>query len=144
MDFDPPKRYTEYLDAFVKKYTPPKPEEKKTEVKAEEKKPAKTPAKKPDKKPADNKPQAAAGSAETIIPDENAGIPKIPLNPEGDFQEWLKTNQTEESPVESADAAEPKETVAEPKETAEGKSDEAKPDTEPEKEQPPAPAPAEE
>ena len=33
MDFDPPKRYTEYLDGFVKKYTPPAPEVKKTEAK---------------------------------------------------------------------------------------------------------------
>ena len=142
MDFDPPKRYTEYLDTFVKKYTPPKPEEKKTVAKAEEKKPAKQPAKKPAKKPDNTGKQQKDQSslAGTTIPDENAGIPKIPLNPEGDFQEWLKTNQTEESPVESTDAAEPKETVEEPKETVEEKSDEAKPDVEPEKEQPPAPA----
>ncbi|MBP5585080.1 MAG: thioredoxin family protein [Lentisphaeria bacterium] len=113
MDFDPPKRYTEYLDGFVKKYTPPKPEVKKTEAKADEKKseqkkPAKTPAKKSDKK-AEVKPQAA-NSAETNIPDENAGIPKIPLNPEGDFQDWLKSSQAEEAAGEAeAEAPEAKE-----------------------------------
>ena len=73
MDFDPPKRYTEYLDGFVKKYTPPKPEEKKTETKADEKKsetkkPAKSTAKQPDKKPAEK--QQNANSAETNIPDD--------------------------------------------------------------------------
>ena len=126
MDFDPPKRYTEYLDGFVKKYTPPKPEAKKTEAKADErksedKKPAKKPDKKPDKKPAD-KPQAA--NADTNIPDESAGIPKIPLKPEGDFQDWLKSSQAEEPAAEAKDAEE---------KAAPEKAEEAK-------EQPPAPA----
>ena len=121
MDFDPPKRYTEYLDGFVKKYTPPQPEAKKAEAKPDEKKAeAKKPARKPDKKPAD-KPQAA--NSDTNIPDETAGIPKIPLNPEGDFQDWLKSSQTEEAPA------------AESKKVEEGKAD-----AEPAKEQPPAPA----
>ena len=124
MDFDPPKRYTEYLDGFVKKYTPPKIEEKKPEAKpdekkADEKKTAKTAAKKPDKKPAD-KPQTV--TADTNIPDENAGIPKIPLNPEGDFQEWLKSSQAEEA-AEAAKAVteEAKEASEEAKDAAEEK-----------------------
>ena len=103
MDFDPPKRYSEYLDGFVKKYTPPKPEEKAPVAKSDEKKTeAKKPAKKPDKKPAE-KPQNPV-AAETNIPDENAGIPKIPLNPEGDFEEWLKSAQAEEAAKEAKDA----------------------------------------
>ena len=120
MDFDPPKRYTEYLDGFVKKYTPPQPEAKKAEAKPDEKKAeAKKPARKPDKKPAD-KPQAA--NADTNIPDETAGIPKIPLNPEGDFQEWLKSSQAEEA-AEAAKAVteEAKEASEEAKDAAEEK-----------------------
>ena len=98
MDFDPPKRYTEYLDGFVKMYTPPKPKKvaepqqpPKTEAKAPEKKPARKPAKKPDAatKPAD--------APVVIIPDADAGTPLIPLDPEGDFQEWLKARAEEEA-----------------------------------------------
>ena len=124
MDFDPPKRYTEYLDGFVKKYTPPKPEEKKAEAKAEAKKPAKTATtKKTDKKPAE-KPQNA-DPAETNIPDEN-GILRIPLNPEGDFQEWLKAYQAEEAKEEAQEAEEAKEIVEELKEAIEEEAKEAK------------------
>ena len=124
MDFDPPKRYTEYLDGFVKKYTPPKPEAKAEEKKADEKKPvtAKTAAtKKTDKKPAEKKPVTV--SADTNIPDENAGIPKIPLNPEGDIQEWLKSSQAEDAAKAAA-----------------GKAGETKDASEKAKEQAPAPA----
>ena len=117
MDFDPPKRYTEYLDGFVKKYTPPKPEAKKTEAKADERKSEdKKPAKKPEKKPAEKAQNADA--AETSIPDEN-GILRIPLNPEGDFQEWLKSYQTEEAKVEAREAEEAKEILEEAKEAVE-------------------------
>ena len=128
MDFDPPKRYTEYLDGFVKKYTPPKPEEKKTETKADEKKsetkkPAKSTAKQPDKKPAEK--QQNANSAETNIPDEN-GVLRIPLNPEGDFQEWLKTYQAEEAKEEAREAEEAKELIEELKEAIEDAAEDAK------------------
>ena len=117
MDFDPPKRYTEYLDGFVKKYTPPKPEIKKAEAKAEEKKQeTKKPARKPEKKPAD-KPRTA-DATETNIPDEN-GVLRIPLNPEGDFQEWLKSYQAEEAKVEAREAEEAKEIIEEAKEAVE-------------------------
>ncbi len=121
MDFDPPKRYAEYLDGFVKKYTPPKPEIKKVETKADDKKaetkkPAKKPAQKTDKKPAE-KPQDA-NTAETNIPDEN-GIIRIPLNPEGDLQEWLKANQAEEAKEEAREAEEAKEILEEAKEAIE-------------------------
>ena len=120
MDFDPPKRYTEYLDGFVKKYTPPKPEEKK----AEAKKPAKTtPAKKTDQKPAEK--TQNANSAETNIPDEN-GVLRIPLNPEGDFQEWLKSYQAEEAKEEALEAEEAKELVEELKEALEDAAEDAK------------------
>lgn len=117
MDFDPPKRYSEYLDGFVKKYTPPKPEIKKAEAKADEKKadakkPSSKPAQKQDKKPAD-KPQE-----ETNIPDEN-GVLRIPLNPEGDFQEWLKSYQAEEAKEEAREAEEAKEIIEEAKEAIE-------------------------
>lgn len=129
MDFDPPKRYAEYLDGFVKKYTPPVIEPKKTEVKsgekkAEAKKPAKKPAQKPDKKPAE-KPQ----DADTNIPDEN-GVLRIPLNPEGDFQEWLKAYQAEEAKEEAREAEEAKEIIEEVKEAieeAEAEKKDAKP-----------------
>lgn len=117
MDFDPPKRYSEYLDGFVKKYTPPKPEAKKAEAKPEEKKAeAKKPAKKPDKKPAEK--AQGTGSADTNIPDEN-GILRIPINPEGDFQEWLKSYQAEEAKEEAREAEEAKEIVEEAKEAIE-------------------------
>ena len=141
MDFDPPKRYSEYLDGFVKKYTPPKPEIKKTEAK-QEKKPAKKPAQKPDRKPAQKQPPA--NTADTIIPDENAGSPLIPLDPEGDLQEWLKSNQTEEAAAEKKEAAEEsKEAAEESKEAAEESketAEESKEAAEPQKEEAPAPA----
>ena len=128
MDFEPPKRYAEYLDGFVKKYTPPKPEIKKAEAKpegkkAEAKKPAAKPAQKQDKKPAD-KPRE-----ETSIPDEN-GVLRIPLNPEGDFQEWLKSYQAEEAKEEAREAEEAKEIIEEAKEAieeAEAEKKDAKP-----------------
>ena len=124
MDFDPPKRYTEYLDGFVKKYTPPKQEEKKVEAKAETKKPAKTSAaKKPDKKPAEK--VQDTNPAETNIPDEN-GVLRIPLNPEGDFQEWLKTYQAEEAKEEAMEAEEAKELIEELKEALEDAAEDAK------------------
>lgn len=124
MDFDPPKRYAEYLDGFVKKYTPPKPEIKKAdEKKAEAKKLAAKPAQKQDKKPAD-KPRE-----ETSIPDEN-GVLRIPLDPEGDFQEWLKSYQAEEAKEEAREAEEAKEIIEEAKEAieeAEAEKKDAKP-----------------
>ena len=128
MDFDPPKRYTEYLDGFVKTYTPPKPEVKKAEAKtdekkAEAKKPAKKPAQKPDKKPAEK--AQNTNSAETNIPDEN-GVLRIPLNPEGDFQEWLKAYQAEEAKEEAREAEEAKEIIEEVKEAIEEAAEEAK------------------
>ena len=99
MGFDAPKRYADYLDGFVKKYTPPKPEEKEPEAKPEAKKQEKKPAaKKPDKKPADKQQKTAANAQadeETIIPDENSGTPLIPLDPEGNLEDWLKAGQTE-------------------------------------------------
>ena len=128
MDFDPPKRYSEYLDGFVKKYTPPKPEVKKVEAKPEEKKaeakkPAKKPSQKPDKKPAEK--TQNADTAETNIPDEN-GIIRIPLNPEGDLQEWLKSYQAEEAKEEAKEAEEAKEILEEAKEAIEEAAEEAK------------------
>jgi len=128
MDFDPPKRYSEYLDGFVKKYTPPKPEIKKVEAKPEEKKaeakkPAKKPSQKPDKKPAEK--TQNADTAETNIPDEN-GIIRIPLNPEGDLQEWLKSYQAEEAKEEAKEAEEAKEILEEAKEAIEEAAEEAK------------------
>ena len=117
MDFDPPKRYSEYLDGFVKKYTPPKIEEKKPEEKKSEKKPAKKPPQKPDKKPAEKQQPAA----ETYIPDEN-GVLRIPLKPEGDFQEWLKANEEAAEKVkESA-----KEAAEQTKESAKDVAEQAK------------------
>ena len=102
MDFDPPKRYTEYVDGFVKKYqyTPPEP------PKEEAKPVAKAPAKKPAKKP-ENRPDAKTQDTpeETTIPDENGGIPLVPIDPEGNFHDWLKATTAEEAakPAEEAD-----------------------------------------
>ncbi len=123
LGFDPPKRYSEYLDGFVKKYTPPKPaEEAKPAAKTEAKAPAKKPARKPARKP-DEKPQNAP--EETTIPDENGGIPLVPINPEGNFQEWLKANTAEEAAEPAKEAEEAKEIVEEEKEAIEAKEDAA-------------------
>ena len=143
MDFDPPKRYTEYLDSFVKKYTPPKPAEVKSEAKPaekkiEEKKPQKKPAKKQDNNTGKQQ-SAKADVSETTIPDENAGSPLIPLDPEGNLQDWLKSAQSGEAATEAAEIEEIKEIVEEEKEAIE-EADEAKQTTEPAKEQAPAPA----
>ena len=123
LGFDPPKRYSEYVDGFVKKYTPPKPKaEAKTEAKTETKAPAKKPAatKKPAKKP-DTKPQDAP--EETTIPDENSGIPLVPIDPEGNFQEWLKANTAEEAAKPAGEEA--KKPAGEKKETVEAAADSA-------------------
>ena len=120
LGFDPPKRYSEYVDGFVKKYTPPKQkEEAKTEAKTEAKAPAKKPAttKKPAKKP-DTKPQDIP---DTTIPDENGGIPLVPIDPEGNFQEWLKANTAEEATKSAIEEEKAKETVEEEKESIEAK-----------------------
>ena len=114
MDFDPPKRYSEYLDGFVKKYAPPKPDAKESEAKPDEKKTeakqaAKKTQKKTDKKLAEKNP-------DDNIPDETAGSPLIPLDPEGDFQEWLKASSLEAGSVsaEKAMDLEKAEAAAEP------------------------------
>ena len=140
MDFNAPKRYADYLDVFVKKYTPPKPEVKEPEAKVEAKKTTtkKTTTKKTDKKTADTQQKVVAETqtnAETNIPDENAGTPLIPLVPEGDLQAWLNS-QTEETVEETKETVEEtKETVEEVKveaeETVEEKTDAVKEEAEP-------------
>jgi hypothetical protein len=107
MDFDPPKRYADYLETFVKDYKPPKPAPAPAAAKTEEKTAKKPAATKKQEKKADVKPRE---NEETTIPDENTLL--IPLDPEGDFQEWLKANRAEQ---ENSDA----------KETAEAKANEA-------------------
>ena len=103
MDFDPPKRYADYLETFVKRYTPPKPPVAETKTEANQpKKPVKKQEKKTDAKP-EGKQQEIE---ETTIPDENNLL--IPLDPEGDFQEWLKANQ--QNADEAKDAPEAKDT----------------------------------
>ena len=133
MDFEPPKRYTEYIHVFVQKYVPPEPPEKKKQ--------AKKPAKKPSQKPADTaartQTQQTSDAAETNIPDENAGNPLIPLDPEGNFQDWLKSRLAEEATEETKEAEMVKEIVEEEKEAIEEAAEAAK---EKEKEQAPAPA----
>ena len=117
MGFDPPKQYSEYLDGFVKKYTPPAPvAAKQPETKAETKPAPKKPARKPDKKPEE---KAAAANTDTNIPDENAGTPLIPLDPEGNFQDWLKASVAEGAAEEAKATEEAKETVKEEKESPE-------------------------
>ena len=135
MDFDPPKRYTEYLNEFVKKYTPPKPSaEAKPENKARAAKPdAKKPAKKQEKKTA--QPPQDADSIDTNIPDENAGKPLIPLDPEGNFEDWLKASRTEEATGEAKETEEGKAPAEEGKEAVIGEAGKAK-----ENAQAPAPA----
>ena len=124
MDFDPPKRYSDYLDGFVKEYKPPKPAVA-TETKAEAKPAVKAQAKQqPKQQP---KPQAKTKTQEqdaevveeTTIPDENTLL--IPLDPEGDFQDWLKSNRTEQNANAAKDAAADKPATAEtsaPQQTA--------------------------
>ena len=94
MGFDPPKQYTEYIEGFVKKYTPPEPAaaSEPVEAKTEVKKPAKKPVKKPQAKQQEKPQEKPQDNADTNIPDENAGTPLIPLDPEGDLQEWLKAS----------------------------------------------------
>ena len=125
MDFDPPKRYSDYLDGFVKKYSPPKPVVKESEAKPAEKtaakQPAKKPAKKPDKKPAEKTAQ------DDNIPDETAGSPLIPLDPEGDFQEWLKSS------IEGSSAEGAKEVEKASESTPQKAAPEQAPAAEPEK-----------
>ena len=126
MEFDPPKAYSEYIAPFVKAYVPPKPAE--APKKAEATKPAKKPVKKPAEKPAektDDKGGKAPENAETIIPDENAGTPLIPINPEGDVQDWLKSRSAGEAAEEAAEAEEVVEAVESEKEALE-EADEAK------------------
>jgi thioredoxin-related protein len=111
MDFDPPKRYTEYLDGFVKTYKAPEPKkvEEPQQPKAEAKAPAKRPARRPARKP-DATAKPAADTPVIIIPDADGGTPLIPLDPEGDFQEWLKARSEEEAEAKAAgDAAEKQE-----------------------------------
>lgn len=111
MDFESPKRYAEYLDGFVKKYEPPKViAPKKTEAKPETKKPAKKP-----KKPAEKKTvEEPKDNGETTIPNENGGSILIPLDPEGNFEDWLKANTAEEPAAkEATEAAETKKAAAE-------------------------------
>ena len=57
--------------------------------------------------------------------DEN-GIIRIPLNPEGDFQEWLKANQAEEAKEEAREAEEAEEILEETKEAIEEAEEAAK------------------
>ena len=109
MDYDPPKSYTDYIDPHVKSYKPPKkadaqPEAKKPAPKKNDAKPAKKPAKKADEKPAPKE----ADVGETI-PDENGGTPLIPINPEGDIQEWLKSKAADEAAEQAAETEEIKE-----------------------------------
>ena len=115
MDFDPPKRYSDYLESFVKDYKPPKPAVAETKTEAAPKKPAA--AKKPEKK-ADVKPEEKTQETEeTIIPDENTLL--IPLDPEGDFQEWLKANQQNAADeTKEADEAETKDKTSDSPEPA--------------------------
>lgn len=123
MEFNAPKRYSEYLDGFAKKYTPPKPVVKVAEAKPETKSEAKKPAKKPKtaKKPAEK--QIAT---EPSIPDENAGKPLVPLDPEGNFQDWLKNVLAEETTEKEKEAEEAREIVEEALEEVE-KAEESAP-----------------
>ena len=129
MDFNAPKRYADYLDGFVKKYTPPEPPAKKTEAKNTDARASEKAKKEAEAKAAAEK---AAENAETNIPDENAGSPLIPLNPEGDLQEWLKSGGL----LEEAKEAEPAEAVKEETEPSEASEASAKAP----EQQPPAPA----
>lgn len=125
MDFNPPKRYTEYLDKYVKNYKPPKAEPKKTEA-VEAAKPTKASVtaksqskpstKKPAKKPADGQTRT---DGTVIIPDEDAGRPLVPLDPEGDFQDWLKSATEEVAAEADREIEEAKEAVEEAKEAVE-------------------------
>ena len=123
MEYDPPKAYSEYIAPFVKAYVPPKPAEepKKAEAKTEAKKPAKKPAKK-----SADKPEAKADeiNIETAIPDE-AGSLLIPLKPEGNVQDWLKSRAAGEAAEEAAEDEEAIEAVESEKEAIE-EADKAK------------------
>ena len=91
LKFDPAKQYSEYLDGYIKGYTPPKPAAKASGTKSEANPGTKPTPKRTDKKPEENRP----ANLDTTIPDENGGIPLIPLDPEGNFQDWLNSTEGE-------------------------------------------------
>ena len=107
MDFNAPKRYSEYLDGFVKKYAPPEPPAPKASEAKKETKETKRPAKKPAGKTQNAAPVGVS------IPNENAGKPLVPLDPEGNFQDWLKSSLAEEAAEKEKEAEEAKEIVEE-------------------------------
>ena len=114
MEFDPPKRYIEYITPHVKAYVPPKQVAKPKN--AEAKKTAKATEKKSaeDSKKTAEKTEVKAGATnvdETIIPDENGGSPLIPLKPTGNVQDWLKARAAGEAAEEAAENEEAIETV---------------------------------
>jgi protein disulfide-isomerase len=142
MDFNAPQRYADYVDVLVKKYKAPEPPpaEKKPKAKQNTATAQNTAASQPPAGEAQNPPAADqkqdAKVSETSIPDENASL-LIPLNPEGDFQEWLKSGLAEGAAVEAKEAETAKATVEQEKEAIEeSESKEAA--------QQPAPSPAEE
>ena len=150
MDFDPPKRYTEYLDKYVRAYTPPKPQPKQPEVK-----PAKNPSAAAKNPPAAKNPANAAkkngadqkqADGTVIIPDEN-GRTLVPLDPEGNFQDWLKAAAEEEATEAEKEIEEAKEAVEEAKEaieaTEKAEAPAEKAEAPAEKAEAPAEAPAE-
>lgn len=132
MDFDPPKRYSDYVAGYVKNYVPPVPEPDPVEVaetKQEAKKPAAKSEKKPAKKPEKKSVEKTDESTEEIaISGDNSGRPLIPLDPEGDFQNWLKASLAEEATEEAKEIEEVKEIVEEEKEAVEAKNNVEKKD----------------
>ena len=121
-DNDPAKKYIEHIDPYVKKYVPPVIEVEKKEEAADAKPAAekKTADRKPAKKPAEktedkNKEEPAANV------DAN-GSPLIPIDPEGDVQEWLKSVAAGEAAEKEAEDEAVRETVEAEKEAIEGKS----------------------
>lgn len=123
MDFNAPQRYADYVDVLVKKYKAPEPPpaEKKPKAKQNtapaQNAAAQAPAKEKPQNPADDQKQDDKAS-ETSIPDENASL-LIPLDPEGDFQEWLKSGLAEGAAVEEKEAETAKATVEQEKEAIE-------------------------
>ena len=157
MDFEAPKRYTDYLDGFVKEYVAPTPvvKPKKADPKPADKKQGdKKPAdkKQGDKKPAKNTEEKPKETEEQTVVIEKSGTPLIPLDPKGDLQDWLNSSSTEateaktdESKQEAKPAEETKEDVKEEAKPAEKTKEDVKEETkedakEAEAEQTPAPA----
>lgn len=120
-EYDPAKKYIEHIDPYVKKYVPPVIEKKEETADAKAATEKKTAAKKPAKK-ADKTEDKAKDKEEPPASVDANGSPLIPIDPEGDVQEWLKSVAAGEAAEKEAEDEAVRETVEAKKEALEGKT----------------------